>query len=54
MILFLAALAPLKGQWRERMMRMVKMAALPVSLGQGAALVVLLGRKFEEEEARWS
>lgn len=49
MVLFLAALAPLQGQWRERVTRMVKMAVLPVSVGQGAAIVVLLGRKFEEE-----
>ncbi|HEY1348818.1 MAG TPA: CDP-alcohol phosphatidyltransferase family protein [Ktedonobacteraceae bacterium] len=49
MVLFLAALAPLQGHWRERVKRMVQMAALPVSVGQVAAIVVLLGRNFEEE-----
>ena len=52
MILLLAALAPLKGAWRERVMRVVKMTVLPVSVGQGAALAALLGRKFKEEEVR--
>lgn len=49
MMLFLAALAPLEGQWRERVMMIVKMAAMPVSVGQGAAIMVLLGRNFKEE-----
>lgn len=49
MMLFLAALAPLKGQWHERVMRVVRMVVLPVSVGQGIAIVVLLGRKFREE-----
>lgn len=52
MILFLAALAPLKGQWRERVMRMVKIAALPVSVGQGAAIVVLLGKKLKSKYSK--
>ncbi len=49
MILFLAALAPLKGRWREQVMRTVKMAAPLVSIGQGAAILILLVRKFVEE-----
>ena len=49
MVLFLAALAPLKGNWRERVMRVVSIAALPVSAGQGAAVAVLLWRKLGEE-----
>lgn len=46
MILFLAALAPLTGKRRERIMKLVKLAALPVSVGQGAAIVALLGKKL--------
>ncbi len=46
MALYLAALAPLKGHWRERMMRAVRIVALPVSGGQGMAIVVLLARKW--------
>ena len=49
MVLFLAALAPLKGRWRERVMRVVSIAAPPVSLGQGMAIVVLLVKKIGEE-----
>jgi phosphatidylglycerophosphate synthase len=48
MILFLAALAPLKGQWRERVMKIVKLAALPVSIGQGTTIVIHVGRKLKE------
>lgn len=49
MVLFLAALAPLKGRWRDRLMKVVKVAALPVSAAQGAAIAVLLVRKMKEE-----
>jgi len=49
MVLFLAALAPLKDSWRARVMRAVRLAALPVSAGQGVAIVVLLWRKFREQ-----
>lgn len=48
MLLFLAALAPLKGQWREQVMKIVKLAALPVSAAQGATIVIHLGRKLKE------
>jgi phosphatidylglycerophosphate synthase len=48
MILFLAALAPLKGQWRERVMKIVKLAALPVSIGQDTTIVIHVGRKLKE------
>jgi phosphatidylglycerophosphate synthase len=48
MALFLAALAPLKGRGRETVMKAVKVAALPVSVGQGAAIMVLLVRKIGE------
>jgi len=50
MMLFLAALAPLKGRWRKRVMRVVNVAALPVSAGQGAAILVLLLRKVGEHQ----
>lgn len=49
MVLFLAALAPFERRWWKRVMGVVKVAALPVSGGQGAAVVALLVKKVREE-----
>jgi phosphatidylglycerophosphate synthase len=43
MVLFLTALAPINWRWRKRTL---SLAALPVSGGQGVAIIVLLARKL--------
>ncbi len=45
MVLFLTALAPIKGQWRKRV---VYIAALFVSAGQGASILALLRAKMRK------
>jgi hypothetical protein len=44
MVLFLTALAPIGWRWRKRTLVLV---ALPVSSGQGLAIIVLLARKIQ-------
>lgn len=43
MILFLTALAPINWRWRKRVLAFTQ---LPVSVGQGIAIIVLLARKI--------
>ncbi len=50
MVLLLAALAPLKGRRREMVMRVVRVAALPVSGAQGTAVVVSLVKKIDKKK----
>jgi phosphatidylglycerophosphate synthase len=45
MVLFLTALAPFKGRWRKQA---IEIATLPVSVGQGVAILVLLGKKIRK------
>ena len=47
MLLFLTALAPIDRRWRRQVLAT---AALPVSIGQGVALIVLLTRKIQENK----
>lgn len=47
MLLFLTALAPTNRRWRRQVLAI---AALPVSIGQGITILVLLVRKIQENK----
>lgn len=47
MLLFLTALAPIDKQWRRQVLAA---ATLPVSVGQGITIIILLARKIGEND----